>query len=110
MLGRTWDPATWTRWSHSLVQVPERGHKHSPHSGTSARMGTSAEMGVEVVQRSLSSSGTGRLVPERGASHDPVLELGLIFDPSSGTGTNSPSSGTGTVSAWGPTVTNPFIT
>ena len=79
--------------------MPERGHKHSPRSGTSARTGTSAEMGVEVVQRSLSSSGTGRPVPERGASHDTVLELGEIFGPSSGTGTvKYPSSGTRTVS------------
>ena len=61
-----------------------------------ARTGTSAEMGVEVVQRSLSSSGTGRPVPERGASHDPVLELDSDFGPSSGTGTNSPGSRTGT--------------
>ena len=60
-------------------------------------MGTSAEMGVEVVQRSLSSSGTGRPVLVWGALHDPVPELGAIFGPSSGTGTNSPSSGTGTV-------------
>ena len=99
--------------------MTEHGHKHSPHSGTSARMGTSAEMGVEVVQRSLSSSGTGRPVPEWGASHDPVLELGLIFDPSSGTGTNlpssgtgtvkCPSSGTGTVSDWGPTYIDRMI-
>ena len=76
--------------------MPEWGQKHSPHSGTSARMGTSAEMGVKVVQGSLSSSGTGCPVPELGASHNPVLELGIIFGPRSGTGMNSPSSGTGT--------------
>ena len=60
-------------------------------------MGTSAEMGVEVAQRSLSSSGTGCPVPEREALHDPVPELGAIFGPSSGTGMNSPGAGTGTV-------------
>ncbi len=81
-------------------------------------MGTSAEMGVEVVQRSLSSSGTGRPVPEWGALHDPVPELGDIFGPHSGTGTNSPgaktetvkclSSGTGTVPAPGLTCMTRF--
>ena len=60
-------------------------------------MGTRAEMRVEVVQRSLSSSGTGHPVPEQGALHDLVPELGAIFGPSSGTGTNSPGAGTGTV-------------
>ena len=93
--------------------MPEQGHKHSPHSGTSAGAGTSAEMGVKVVQGSLSSSGTGRPFLELGHSHDPVPELDVIFGPSSGTGTNfpisrtwtgdRPSSGTGTVSDWGPT-------
>ena len=77
--------------------MPERGHAYSPRSGTSARMGTGAAMGVEVVQRSLPSSGTGRPVPERGALHVPVPELGAIFGPSSGTGTNSPVARTGTV-------------
>ena len=60
-------------------------------------MGTSAEMGVEVVQRSLSSSGTGRPDPEQGALHDPVPELGAIFGPSSGSGMNLPGAGAGTV-------------
>jgi hypothetical protein len=82
-----WGLVTW---------VPERGHAYSPRSGTGARTGTGAGMGVEVVQRSLPSSGTGRPVPELGRSHDPEPELDVIFGPSSGTGTNSPSSGTGT--------------
>ena len=85
--------------------MPERGHAYSPRSGTGARTGTGAGMGVEVVQSSLPSSGTGRPVPELGRLQDPEPELDVIFGPRSGNGPNSSSSGTGTVSAWGPTYT-----